>query len=171
MRFGKRQLPMRLRVARTIAYCQAAVLVLMAIFGLEVVGLGGSTDGVSLNGLMASPTLSGGGVMTYALVLFVAAVIVIAVEQQAGTHPASYRLALVGVELILSAYLILVVDNRYGSWIVGPACGVAVIALHYWPELRGHLHAPGAAEAAPASPEQTAPEMGSGTRGQAPPPL
>ena len=36
MRFGGNQLPMRLRVARTILYCQAAIMVLIAaLFSLQ----------------------------------------------------------------------------------------------------------------------------------------
>ena len=39
---------MRLRVARTILYCQAAIMVLIAALALEVLIIGGASTGISL---------------------------------------------------------------------------------------------------------------------------
>jgi hypothetical protein len=102
--------------------------------------------------------------------LAVAACLVVA-EQQAGLHGGNVRLLLAGAELAVSVYLIGFLANSVGAWLFGPACTVAVLTLHYWPELKAYFFAPDAATPAPASPEQPVPATRSGSGGAAPPPL
>jgi uncharacterized membrane protein YjgN (DUF898 family) len=71
MRFGGSQIPIRLRVARTILYCQAAIMVLIAILALEVLIIGGASTGISLTGVVDKQALTGSGVTALALVLVV----------------------------------------------------------------------------------------------------
>jgi hypothetical protein len=171
MRFGSRQLPVGLRVARSIAYCQAAIVVLIAAFALEVVVLGGTGTGFPLGGLLASTTVTGSGVMTLTVVCLAVAACLAVAEQQAGLHGGNVRLVLAGAELAVSVYLVGFLANSVGAWIFGPACAVAVLTLHYWPELKAYFFAPDAATPVPASPEQPVPATRSGSGGAAPPPL
>jgi hypothetical protein len=170
MGFGTRQLPIRLRAARTIVYCQAAILVLTAVFALGIVMMGGQGAGFTLSGLAFRTSITGGGVATFALVYLAVASAVVVVEHQVAVRGDTARLALVAVEVALSVYLIGFVDAAPGGWIFGPAAGAAVLALHYWPELR--LGSPATHSLTPAapSPERHAP-AGTGQDAATPPHL
>src|ERR1035441_10168466 len=134
MRFGGNQLPMRLRVARTILYCQAAIMVLIAALALEVLIIGGANTGVSLTGVVDKQALTGSGVTALALVLVV-------VEQQVTARGAGARPLLAVAEVALAVYLIGFVTNSVETWVFGPACGVAILIPHYWPELHSYFFA------------------------------
>ena len=162
MRFGGSQLPLRLRVARTILYCQAAVMVLIAAFALEILVIGGAGTGLPLTGVVDKQMLIGSGVTALALTLIGVAVVLVIVEQQVTARGAGARPVLAVAEVGLAIYLIAWVSNSVGTWIFGPACGMAVLILHYWPELHSYFFAadavtpaPGAA-LTPAAPETAA---------------
>jgi hypothetical protein len=141
MRFGGSQLPMRLRVARTILYCQATVMALIGAFALEALIIGGASTGGSLTGVVDKQTLTGSGVTAVAVVLVAIAIVLIVVEQQVTVHRGGTRLMFAGVELALAVYLIGFMQNSVQTWLFGPACGVAILILHYWPELHSYFYA------------------------------
>ena len=167
MRFGGSQLPMRLRVARTILYCQAAIVVLIAAFALEILVIGGPGTGFPLSGVVDKQTLTGSGATALALTLIAIAVILVIVEQQVSSRGAGARMVLVAAEIAFGVYLIGWLANSLGTWIFGPACGAAVLILHYWPELHSYFFAADAATPAPDVPLSPAP---SGTLGGGEPP-
>jgi hypothetical protein len=171
MRFGTRQLPVRLRVARTIVYCQAALVILIALFALEILILGGTGTGFPLSGIFADTTVTGNGMTILAILYFAVAVALVAVEQRAATRGGTDRLTLVGTEIALAVYLIGFAANSPGAWICAPAAGIAILVLHYWPELTSYFLVSDAGTPAPASPEQPAPITDPGADGTAPPPL
>ncbi len=141
MRFGGSQLPIRLRVARTILYCQAAIMVLIAALALEVLIIGGASTGVSLTGVVDKQALTGSGVTALALVLLVIGIVLVVVEQQVAARGASARRLLAVAEVALAVYLIGFVTNSVETWVFGPACGAAILILHYWPELHSYFFA------------------------------
>ena len=61
MRFGKQHLGTRLVIARMVVYCQAAVLVLVAVNLLEILLIGGASSGLSFRGAFTSTPISGNG--------------------------------------------------------------------------------------------------------------
>jgi hypothetical protein len=139
MRFGGNQLPMRLRVARTILYCQAAIMVLIAALALEVLIIGGASTGISLTGLVDKQTLTGSGVTALALVAI--GIVLVVVEQQVTARGASARPLLAVVEVALAVYLIGFMTNSVETWVFGPAAGAAILLLHYWPKLHAYFFA------------------------------
>jgi hypothetical protein len=141
MRFGGNQLPMRLRVARTILYCQAAIMVLIAALALEVLIIGGANTGVSLTGVVDKQALTGSGVTALALVLVAVGIVLVVVEQQVTARGAGARPLLAVAEVALAVYLIGFVTNSVETWVFGPACGVAILIPHYWPELHSYFFA------------------------------
>ena len=157
MRFGGNQLPMRLRVARTILYCQAAIMVLIAALALEVLIIGGASTGISLTGLVDKQTLTGSGVTALALVLVAIGIVLVVVEQQVTARGASARPLLAVVEVALAVYLIGFMTNSVETWVFGPAAGAAVLLLHYWPELHGYFFASYSTAPATAIPVAPAP--------------
>jgi hypothetical protein len=132
---------MRLRVARTILYCQAAIMVLIAALALEVLIIGGASTGVSLTGVVDKQALTGSGVTALALVLLVIGIVLVVVEQQVAARGASARPLLAVAEVALAVYLIGFVTNSVETWVFGPACGAAILILHYWPELHSYFFA------------------------------
>jgi hypothetical protein len=141
MRFGGSKLPMRLRVARTILYCQAAIAVLLGAFALEVLVIGGEGTGLPLTGVVDRQTLTGSGVTAFAVVLIAVAIVLVVVEQQVAARGAGARLVLAVAELAFAVYLIGFVSTSVGTWLFGPVLGVAVLILHYWPELHSYFYA------------------------------
>jgi hypothetical protein len=157
MRFGGSQIPIRLRVARTILYCQAAIMVLIAILALEVLIIGGTSTGISLTGVVDKQALTGSGVTALALVLIVVGIVLVVVEQQVVARGASARPLLVVAEVALAVYLIGFVTNSVETWVFGPAAGAAVLLLHYWPELHAYFFASDSTAPATAIPVGPAP--------------
>jgi hypothetical protein len=157
MRFGGSKTPLRLRVARTILYCQAAILALIAVFALEILVLGDAGTGFPLSGLVDQQTLTSSGATAFALTLLGVAVVLVVVEQQVAARGARARLVLVAAEVAISACLIGWVSSSVGTWLFGPACGAAVLILHYWPELHAYFFAADAVTPAPAAPLSPAP--------------
>ena len=157
MRFGGSQLPIRLRVARTILYCQAVIMVLIAILALEVLIIGGTSTGISLTGLVDKQALTGSGVTALALVLVVIGIVLVVVEQQVVARGASARPLLAVAEVALAVYLIGFVTNSVETWVFGPAAGAAVLLLHYWPELHAYFFASDSTAPATAIPVGPAP--------------
>ena len=149
MRFGGNQLPMRLRVARTILYCQATIMVLIAALALEVLIIGGSSTGVALTGVVDKQALNGSGVTALALVLVAIGVVLVVVEQQVVARGPGTRPLLAVVEVALAVYLIGFMTNSVETWVFGPAAGAAVLLLHYWPELHAYFFAADAVTPAP----------------------
>ena len=143
MRFGGSRLPMRLRVARTILYCQAAIMVLIAALALEVLIIGGASTGISL---------TGSGVTVLALLLVVIGIALVVVEQQVTARGAGARPLLAVAEIALAVYLIGFMTNSVETWVFGPAAGAAVLLLHYWPELHAYFFGSGSATPASADP-------------------
>ena len=131
---------MRLRVARTILYCQAAIMVLIAALALEVLIIGGASTGISL---------TGSGVTVLALLLVVIGIALVVVEQQVTARGAGARPLLAVAEIALAVYLIGFMTNSVETWVFGPAAGAAVLLLHYWPELHAYFF--GSGSATPAS--------------------
>jgi hypothetical protein len=152
MRFGGSRLPMRLRVARTILYCQAAIMVLIAALALEVLIIGGASTGISLTGLVDKQSLTGSGVTVLALLLVVIGIALVVVEQQVTARGAGARPLLAVAEIALAVYLIGFMTNSVETWVFGPAAGAAVLLLHYWPELHAYFFASDSATAASADP-------------------
>jgi hypothetical protein len=152
MRFGGSRLPMRLRVARTILYCQAAIMVLIAALALEVLIIGGASTGISLTGLVDKQSLTGSGVTVLALLLVVIGIALVVVEQQVTARGAGARPLLAVAEIALAVYLIGFMTNSVETWVFGPAAGAAVLLLHYWPELHAYFFASGSATPASADP-------------------
>jgi hypothetical protein len=157
MRFGGSQIPIRLRVARTILYCQAVIMVLIAILALEVLIIGGTSTGISLTGLVDKQALTGSGVTALALVLVVIGIVLVVVEQQVVARGASARPLLAVAEVALAVYLIGFVTNSVETWVFGPAAGAAVLLLHYWPELHAYFFASDSTAPATAIPVGPAP--------------
>lgn len=157
MRFGGSQIPIRLRVARTILYCQAAIMVLIAILALEVLIIGGTSTGISLTGVVDKQALTGSGVTALALVLVVIGIVLVVVEQQVVARGASARPLLAVAEVALAVYLIGFVTNSVETWVFGPAAGAAVLLLHYWPELHAYFFASDSTAPATAIPVGPAP--------------
>jgi hypothetical protein len=156
MRFGGSRLPMRLRVARTILYCQAAVMVLMAALAFEVTIIGGADTG-QLTGVVDKQPLTGSGMTAVAVLLVVIAMVLVVVEQQVTARGAGARLVLAAAEVALAVYLIGFVADSVGTWVFGPACGAAILILHYWPELHSYFFASESATLATAIPVPLAP--------------
>jgi hypothetical protein len=152
MRFGGSRLPMRLRVARTILYCQAAIMVLIAALALEVLIIGGASTGISLTGLVDKQSLTGSGVTVLALLLVVIGIALVVVEQQVTARGAGARPLLAVAEIALAVYLIGFMTNSVETWVFGPAAGAAVLLLHYWPELHAYFFGSGSATPASADP-------------------
>jgi hypothetical protein len=169
MDFGTRQLSGYLRVVRVIVYCQAAIMVLTAIFAFGLMAMGGSA-GFTLTGIVSHTTVSGGAVTTFAFVYLVVAVALVAVEREAARRGGGARLVLVAAEVALAVYLIGFVDAAPGGWIFGPVAGAAVFLLEYWPQLRSRSPMRGSATPAPAASELHGP-AGHGPDAAAPPPL
>ena len=157
MRFGGSQIPIRLRVARTILYCQAAIMVLIAILALEVLIIGGASTGISLTGVVDKQALTGSGVTALALVLVVIGIVLVVVEQQVVARGASARPLLAVAEVALAVYLIGFVTNSVETWVFGPAAGAAILLLHYWPELHAYFFASDSTAPATAIPVGPAP--------------
>ena len=130
MSFGTRRLSVRLQAARGIAYCQALVLGLIAVFALGILAIGGA--GFTLSGIASHASLDGSAVVTLAL-LYIAAAVVVALEHQVAVWGGTALLLLVVVEVALSVYMIGFVDAAPGGWVFGPVAGAALIALHAWP--------------------------------------
>ncbi len=151
MRFGGSQIPLRLRVARTIIYCQAAIMFLIAAFDLEILVIGGAGTGFPLSGVVDQQTLTGNGATALALTLIVVAIALVVLEQQVTSRGGRARLVLVAAEVAFAGYLLGWVANAVGTWLFGPACGVAVLTLHYWPELHSYFFATDAVTPAPAA--------------------
>jgi len=162
MRFGGSQIPMRLRVARTIVYCQAAIMVLIAVLALEVLIIGGSNGantGVTLTGVVDKQALSGSGVTALALALVVIGIVLVVVEHQVAARGTGARPVLAVAEVALAVYLIGFMTNSVETWVFGPAAGAAILLLHYWPELHGYFYAsdpPAPATAIPVAPPPAA---------------
>ena len=159
MRFGGSQIPMRLRVARTIVYCQAAIMVLIAALALEVLIIGGASTGISLTGLVDKQALSGSGVTALALALVVIGIVLVVVEHQVAVRGTGARPVLAVAEVALAVYLIGFMTNSVETWVFGPAAGAAILLLHYWPELHGYFYAsdpPAPATAIPVAPPPAA---------------
>jgi hypothetical protein len=138
MSFGTRQLAVRLRAARAIVYCQAAILVLTAVFAYGVAAISGQTS-FTLSGLASHASISGSGVLSFSLVLLVVAAVLVAVERYAAAHGGGAQVALVVAEVAICVYLVVFVDAAPGGWAFGPAAGAAVLLLHLWPQLTSHL--------------------------------
>jgi hypothetical protein len=194
MRFGKQHLGPRLVLARIVAYCQAAVLVLVAVNLLEILLIGGSTSGLSFQGAFATTSVSGNRTVVTAFALFVVAVVLILVEQRAAGDGGARR-ALAVVEAVFAIGFVGFVAAALGGWLFGPAAALIVVGLHYWPELRAYFFADKIANAAsegaeppalpldtpappmappfasPTSPSPAISAAGAGTRETAPPHL
>jgi hypothetical protein len=168
MHFGGRQLLLRLRVARTILYCQAAVMILIAAFALEILVIGGAGTGFPLSGVVDKQTLTGSGVTALALALIGIGFVLIVIEQQVTSRGARARLMLVAAEIAFAVYLIGWVANSVGTWLFGPACGAAVLILHYWPELHSYFFA---ADAVAPVPDPAPSPATPGTDGGSEPPV
>ena len=142
MRFGTaRQLPGRLRAARTIVYCQAAVVAMVAAFMLEFMVINGPDSGFPLAGIFTSTTVTGTGLLVLALAHVIAAMLLVLVEQRASVGDAKARGWLIAAEVAIAVYLIGFVATTGGSWIFGPAAAMAILALHEWPALRRYFSA------------------------------
>ncbi|MGO8687840.1 MAG: hypothetical protein ACLQT7_11810 [Candidatus Dormibacteria bacterium] len=128
MDFGRRRLPVRLQAARGIAWCQAIVLVLIALSALGIMAVGGAS--FVLSGIASHTTITGAAVATFAFLYLAAAVAVVAVEREVVSRGDRALLALVATEVVLSVYMIVFVDAAPGGWVFGPIAGAAIIALH-----------------------------------------
>jgi hypothetical protein len=173
MRFGGSQIPTRLRVARTIVYCQAVIMVLIAILALEVVVIGGTQTGVTLTGVVHRQVLTGSGISTFAFALVVIGIVLVVVEQQVRARGPGARPLIAAAEVALAVYLIGFMTSSVETWVFGPAAGVAILVLHYWPELHGYFYAsdqPAPATALPAPPAPAALPDPPGPRVSAGPP-
>ncbi|MGD1053366.1 MAG: hypothetical protein ABR950_06005 [Candidatus Dormibacteria bacterium] len=149
MRFGGNQLPLRIRVARTILYCQATVLMLIAVFTFAIVTTGGTGSGLRISGIADEQTLTGSEISTLAVALIAIGVVLVVVEQQVRKRGGDARLVLAGVELVSSVGLITFVSDSAGMWLFCPVFGIAVVILHYWPELHSYFYASETAAAPP----------------------
>ncbi len=116
-------------------------MVLIAALALEVLIIGGASTGVSLTGVVDKQALTGSGVTALALVLLVIGIVLVVVEQQVAARGASARPLLAVAEVALAVYLIGFVTNSVETWVFGPACGAAILILHYWPELHSYFFA------------------------------
>ncbi len=131
MRFGGRQLPMRLRVARAIVYCQALLLGFIAIFTLETLMLG-SNNGIRFAGLVANQILSGNAVSGVIAVQVVAAFALV-ILNHAAERGGAFRWAMTAVEVAVGLWLVGFISDTPSTWVLGPVVCAAVIALHHWP--------------------------------------
>jgi len=171
MGFGTRTLPARLRAARTIVYCQAAVVFLSAAFAVEAQIIAGSNSGFGLSGLLVNVKLSGTGVTVILLAdIAVAGALVIA-DQRAAVRRGSARYGLDAAEAVLTVYLLGFVGVTLGAWIFGPLAGAAALLLHHWPELHSYFFAADATPAALASGEPPVIASGTGSDTRVAPPL
>jgi hypothetical protein len=130
MRFGGRQLPMRLRVARVIVYCQALLLGLIAVFTIETLMMG-SGAGIRFQGVFASQTLTGSAVTSVIIIQLVAAMVLV-VLNHAAEHGGGFRWAMTAVEVAVGAYLVGFISDTASTWVLGPVVCAAVIVLHHW---------------------------------------
>ena len=130
MRFGGRDLPMRLRVARVIVYCQALLLGLIAVFTIETLMMG-SGAGIRFQGIVSSQTLTGGAV-TSVIVIQLAAAFALVVLNHAAERGGGMRWAFTAAEVFVGAYLVGFVSDTSSTWVLGPVVCAAVIALHHW---------------------------------------
>jgi len=140
MRFGKQRLGTRLVIARVVAYCQAAALVLVAVNLLEILLIGGTSSGLSFRGAFTSTPISGNGTVVAAFALFVVAVLLIVAEQRAAGGGGARR-TLAAAEVIFAVGFVGFVADAAGGWLFGPAAALVVVGLHYWTELRAYFFA------------------------------
>ena len=114
MRFGKQHLDTRLVIARVVAYCQAAALILVAVNLLEILLIGGASGGLSFRGVFTSTPISGNGTIVAAFALFVVALVLIVVEQRAAGGEGA-RPTLAAAEVIFAVGFVgFVADRRWG---------------------------------------------------------
>jgi len=149
MRFGKQRLGTRLVIARVVAYCQAAALVLVAVNLLEILLIGGTSSGLSFRGAFTSTPISGNGTVVAAFALFVVAVLLIVAEQRAAGSGGA-RPTLAAAEVIFAVGFVGFVADAAGGWLFGPAAALVVVGLHYWTELRAYFFADDSAATASA---------------------
>jgi hypothetical protein len=152
MAFGTHHLAGRLVAARTIAYFQGAILAYVGLNVLAIDLIGGSGSSSQFSGMVSRSTVTGKGALGFALVFFVIAVVVILTEGRAATHLGDARVVLAVVETALAVYMIGFVSDGVGGWLFGPACAVAVLVLHYVPELRAYFFADDTTTATPPPP-------------------
>jgi len=156
MGFGTRNLPVRLRAARTIVYCQAALVLLSAAFAVEAQIIAGSNSGFGLSGLLVSTELTGTGVTVVLLADIVVACALVVADQRAARRGGIARYGVDIAEAVLTVYLVGFVGATLGAWIFGPLAGAAVLLLHHWPELHAYFFAADASPAALAAAEPPA---------------
>ena len=153
MRFGTRKLPGRLRAARTIVYCQAAAVAMIAAFMLEFLAINGSESGFPLAGILTNRIVTGTGVLVFALAHLVAAIVLVVVEQRASVGDATARGWLIAAEVAISLYLVGFVATTAGAWLFGPTAAAAILVLHEWPALRAYFTASEGAALAAVGPD------------------
>jgi len=134
MRFGGKRAPGYLLVARSLVYLQAGLLLVMDGWA-ALAALGAGNFSVQLSGLISHADITGSGVLLFALIQAAIAIGLVYLDFEAERNAESYRGTFTAVEVGFALYMILFIDTAGGAWIFGPLLGIAVICLHWWPEL------------------------------------